>query len=245
MKYFLGTSTLNGKIVQEEFEEDELRERTEIVEKYEKVNEGSTIANEEDEAEVYKLSDRFGFLHEDADSIRLANSEKEKRLELKRESKWLTMLKNWNKYEHSIKFRKRVFKGIPDKFRSEVWKRLLNIDHVKQIDLDINRTYRNHIFFRRRYDMMQQALFHVLTAYAVYNTDLGYCQGMNHVAALLLMYFEEEDAFWALHALMTDQTHSMYGLFAPGFPKLFRLQKHHDTILKSLLPKLRQHLVRI
>jgi len=41
----------------------------------------------------------------------------------------------------------------------------------------------------------QQALFHVLAAYSMYNTDVGYCQGMSQIAALLLMYFNEEVCF--------------------------------------------------
>ena len=32
--------------------------------------------------------------------------------------------------------------------------------------------------FRERYNGRQQALFHVLAAYSVYNTEVGYCQGM-------------------------------------------------------------------
>lgn len=43
------------------------------------------------------------------------------------------------------------------------------------------------IFFCR-----QQALFHVLAAYSMYNTEVGYCQGMSEIAALLLMYLNEE-----------------------------------------------------
>ena len=38
----------------------------------------------------------------------------------------------------------------------------------------------------------QQALFHVLAAYSMYNTEVGYCQGMSQIAALLLMYLNEE-----------------------------------------------------
>jgi len=38
----------------------------------------------------------------------------------------------------------------------------------------------------------QQALFHVLAAYSMYNTEIGYCQGMSQIAALLLMYLNEE-----------------------------------------------------
>ena len=41
---------------------------------------------------------------------------------------------------------------------------------VRQIDLDVNRTYRNHIMFRERYNTKQQMLFRVLVAYSVYNS---------------------------------------------------------------------------
>lgn len=33
---------------------------------------------------------------------------------------------------------------------------------VRQIDLDVNRTYRDHIMFRQRYDIKQTELFNVL-----------------------------------------------------------------------------------
>lgn len=38
----------------------------------------------------------------------------------------------------------------------------------------------------------QQALFNILSAYSMYNTEVGYCQGMSQIAALLLMYMNEE-----------------------------------------------------
>ena len=47
------------------------------------------------------------------------------------------------------------------------------LDHsidIRQIDLDVNRTYRNHIMFRERYNTKQQMLFKVLVAYSVYNS---------------------------------------------------------------------------
>lgn len=45
----------------------------------------------------------------------------------------------------------------------------------------------------------------------MYNTEVGYCQGMSQIAALFLMYMDEEDAFWCLHALLVDKKHSMHG----------------------------------
>ncbi len=45
---------------------------------------------------------------------------------------------------------------------------------IRQIDLDVNRTYRNHIMFRERYNSRQVALFHVLAAYSMYNSEVGH-----------------------------------------------------------------------
>lgn len=82
---------------------------------------------------------------------------------------------------------------------------------IRQIDLDVNRTYRDHIMFRERYNLKQQALFNVLGAYSMYNAEIGYCQGMSQIAALLLMYLDEEDAFWALSILVSDEKYNMHG----------------------------------
>ncbi|XP_068526150.1 USP6 N-terminal-like protein isoform X4 [Anas acuta] len=174
------------------------------------------------------------------------------------------MLKSWEKYKNSEKFHRRIYKGIPLQFRGQVWSLLLDVPKMKkemkdfynelkcqargsspdirQIDLDVNRTYRDHIMFRDRYGVKQQSLFHVLAAYSIYNTEVGYCQGMSQITALLLMYMNEEDAFWALVKLLSGPKHAMHGFFIPGFPKLLRFQEHHDKILKKFLSKLKQHL---
>ena len=74
--------------------------------------------------------------------------------------------------------------------------------------------------------------------------QVGYCQGMSQIAALLLMYLNsEEDAFWALSQLMSCPKYSMHGFFIPGFPKLIRFQDHHDRILHKKLRRLQKHLV--
>uniref|UniRef100_A0A671RES9 USP6 N-terminal-like protein n=1 Tax=Sinocyclocheilus anshuiensis TaxID=1608454 RepID=A0A671RES9_9TELE len=218
-------------------------ERAEIIKKYEKGRHEGVHINPWEDADysIYKVTDRFGFLQPTHPESCLFP---------------LPMC--------ILQMMKRVYKGIPLKLRGQAWALLLDVEKVKeanyrkyekmkeqakkysteikQIDLDVNRTFRNHIMFMDRFGVKQQALFNVLAAYSVYNTEVSYCQGMSQIAAILLMYMNEEDAFWALSQLLTNQKHAMHGFFIPGFPKLQRFQVHHDKILSKLLPKLRKHL---
>ncbi|XP_074181092.1 USP6 N-terminal-like protein isoform X3 [Rhinolophus sinicus] len=214
------------------------QERAEIVAKYDRGREGAEIEPWEDaDYLVYKVTDRFGFLHEEELPYHNAAMER---------------------------FHRRIYKGVPLQLRGEVWSLLLEIPKMKeetrdlysklkhrargcspdirQIDLDVNRTFRDHIMFRDRYGVKQQSLFHVLAAYSIYNTEVGYCQGMSQITALLLMYMNEEDAFWALVKLFSGPKHAMHGFFVHGFPKLLRFQEHHEKILNKFLSKLKQHL---
>ncbi|XP_022348310.1 USP6 N-terminal-like protein isoform X1 [Enhydra lutris kenyoni] len=178
------------------------------------------------------------------------------------------MLRNWDHCGPSEKMRWHFYKGVHPQVRGQVWALLLDIEKVKsteqglykfcpqkmkeraqvfsknirQIDLDVNRTFRNHIMFRDCYGIRQRALFHVLRAYSVYDPEVGYCQGMSDIVAILVMFLGEEDAFWALAQLMTLETHAMHGFFAPGFPKLARFQRHHDDIVEKELKGLKKHL---
>ncbi|CAN9498799.1 unnamed protein product [Ophioblennius macclurei] len=241
-------------------------ERAEIISKYDRGRQDGVSIDPWEDADfnLYKVTDRFGFLHEKELPTPSALEAKQKLQELERAEKWLKMVKKWDKYKDSEKLVKRVYKGIPLQLRGQAWALLLDIEKVKgdnvgkyermkeqarsfsteikQIDLDVNRTFRNHIMFRDRLGVKQQALFHVLAAYSVYNTEVSYCQGMSQIAAILLMYLNEEDAFWALSQLLTSSRHSMHGFFIPGFPKLQRFQAHHDLILSKMLPKLKKHL---
>jgi hypothetical protein len=64
---------------------------------------------------------------------------------------------------------------------------------LRQIDLDINRTFRDNIAYKTRYCQRQVQLYNVLAAYSIYNTEIGYCQGMSGITALLLMYLSDEE----------------------------------------------------
>lgn len=118
--------------------------------------------------------------------------------------------------------------------------RLYSTD-ARQIDSDVNRQFREHLHYRERYSLKQKSLFNVLTAYAMYNNEVGYCQGMSGLAGVLLMYMDEEEAFWAMHVLLTEPKYAMHGLYKEGFPKLTRFLAHHDRILTKFMPKLKKH----
>lgn len=49
-----------------------------------------------------------------------------------------------------------------------------------------------------------EPLKRVLLAYSVRNREVGYCQSMNFLVALLLTLLDEEQAFWVLAAIVED-----------------------------------------
>ena len=147
------------------------------------------------------MTDRYGFIHDYKLPEKLTKYENQIReVEMKRREKWRKMITNWDFYKKKNydKLRDRVFKGIPNAVRGSAWLLLLDVPRIKdeqrgrydemfslgkqyskevrQIDLDINRTFRNNIMFRERYNIKQQELFRVLVAYSVYNQEVGYCQ---------------------------------------------------------------------
>lgn len=56
----------------------------------------------------------------------------------------------------------------------------------------------------------QRQLYNVLAAYSVYNTEVGYCQGMSTVAALLLMYLSDEEVIKTINNFLTHLLYKIY-----------------------------------
>jgi len=54
------------------------------------------------------------------------------------------------------------------------------------------------------------ALRRVLVAYSIRNREVGYCQSMNFLCAIILLHMTEEKAFWTLAGLVED-------ILPPGF----------------------------
>ena len=85
--------------------------------------------------------------------------------------------------------------------------------------------------FRERYSPSQTDLFSILTAHSVYNHQVGYCQGMSQIAAVLLMYINcDEDTFFAFGQLLLSSKYNMNAFFLPTFPKLDVFQKQLEKV---------------
>jgi hypothetical protein len=171
--------------------------------------------------------------------------------------------KLWSGYPHR-KLKSRVRKGIPNSIRGEAWMILSSAElrkkknegiyqnclrqpstHVKQIDLDINRCYRDNKMFQQRYGKGQVSLFNVLKAYSIYNPTLGYCQGMATISATFLLYLQEEDVFWLLVSVLSDEKYGLAGCFMDGFPRLLESFYVHERIIEKYLPKLFKHMQKV
>ncbi|KAG7473390.1 hypothetical protein MATL_G00095280 [Megalops atlanticus] len=121
-----------------------------------------------------------------------------------------------------------VRSGVPHEHRSKVWRWCVAF-HVKklrenvppdyyesllavarekqnpaskQIELDLLRTLPNNKHYASPESPGINKLRNVLLAFSWRNPDIGYCQGLNRLAAIALLYLDQEDAFWCLVAII-------------------------------------------
>ncbi|KAI0305591.1 rab-GTPase-TBC domain-containing protein [Multifurca ochricompacta] len=159
--------------------------------------------------------------------------------------------------ENSEQLARAIEKGIPSNLRGMVWQlmsaskdpeleatylKLLKetSTHEKAIMRDLGRTFPQHEFFTDGHGIGQENLFNVLKAYSIYDPQVGYCQGLPFVVAVLLLNMPDEEAFCLLVRLM--YSYDLRGHFLPEMPKL---QLHlFDRLIEELLPVLHVHFLR-
>jgi hypothetical protein len=116
-----------------------------------------------------------------------------------------------------------ILSGIPVALRREVWMERTGANTLiepgrfstlvaqegldssvrNEIAVDVERTMGNNVFFRN--GVGKEKLTDILVAYAHFNSDIGYSQGLNIIAGnLLLMLPSAEDAFWLLVAIIEN-----------------------------------------
>lgn len=106
-----------------------------------------------------------------------------------------------------------------------------------EIERDLCRTFPEHPFFQKEEGI--DALRRVLTAYAFRNPAIGYCQSMNIVCALMIMFMPEEHAFWAMTAVCEDLVPDYY---SPSMAGSATDQQVLEYLLGQHMPELRAHL---
>ncbi|CCG83355.1 Putative uncharacterized protein [Taphrina deformans PYCC 5710] len=82
----------------------------------------------------------------------------------------------------------------------------------------------------------------VLRAYSLYDPAVGYVQGLHMVAATLLLYCKDEEAFSLLVKLMKD--YNLRSLYLPDMPGLHIRLYQFDRMVEELLPAVHVHLIR-
>ncbi|KAJ2483001.1 GTPase-activating protein [Coemansia sp. RSA 2131] len=179
---------------------------------------------------------------------------------------WGNLINNYEGATRSEprKLARSVYRGIPKAVRGTVWqlmaksrddpelgarfRRLVaqrsepgseGASHEKQIRHDLARTFPKLDYFRDVDGAGQEGLFNVLRAYALFDPEVGYCQGLSFVVGPLLLNMPDEEAFCVLVKLM--YTYGLRGHFLPSMDDLQLRLYQFEHVLADALPWLSRH----
>lgn len=120
---------------------------------------------------------------------------------------------------------------------SDFWRKVQFI-----VDKDVVRTDRSNMFFRGENNPNVEIMRRILLNYAVFNPDMGYCQGMSDLVAPLLTEIQDEsDTFWCFVGLME---HTIF-ISSPRDEDMERQLMYLRELLRLMLPRFHQHLTRL
>ncbi|KAK0488526.1 rab-GTPase-TBC domain-containing protein [Armillaria novae-zelandiae] len=149
--------------------------------------------------------------------------------------------------------------GLPNRLRGEMWETLSGsiflrfsnpgyYDRIleenkgrtststEDIEKDLHRSLPEYAGYQSEEGI--GALRRVLQAYSFKNPELGYCQAMNILAAAILIYMSEEQAFWLLEVLC-DRL--LPGYYAPSMHGTLLDQRVFESLVQRCLPIIHDH----
>ncbi|KAF8074543.1 rab-GTPase-TBC domain-containing protein [Lyophyllum atratum] len=149
--------------------------------------------------------------------------------------------------------------GLPNRLRGEMWEALSGSMYLRfsnpgfyeellknnkgrtststeDIEKDLHRSLPEYAGYQSEEGI--NALRRVLQAYSFKNPELGYCQAMNILAAAVLIYMSEEQAFWLLEVLC-DRL--LPGYYAPSMHGTLLDQRVFESLVQRTLPIIHDH----
>lgn len=153
---------------------------------------------------------------------------------------------------------KAAVSGFPSDMRGDVWSHLISPESrslkekyvkllnercensvEKDISKDICRTF---IIIPGFTECQGRRLYNVLKAYSRFDSEVGYCQGINYIAGLILLYIMDEAvAFCLLVDIM--KRYRWRELYIKGMPKLVKLTRMLEKRISTELPQLTSHFI--
>jgi hypothetical protein len=152
----------------------------------------------------------------------------------------------------------RVQRGVPAEHRGQIWLsisdsldahldvlywQLLNehCSYERAINQDLGRTFPEIPMFKT--EEVRKQLYNIMKAYSIYDSEVGYCQGISFIAGLFLIQnMKEELAFTIFVRLM--ESYNLRTLFTPKMPGLMLLIYQFNAIFQTYIPALYFHFYR-
>ncbi|KAJ1978067.1 hypothetical protein H4R34_003338 [Dimargaris verticillata] len=171
---------------------------------------------------------------------------------------WSTVIHNYHMVsrEAYAVLTSRVQRGIPSRLRGTTWQVMSrststylqklysqlvldNSPYEKLIVRDLPRTFPHIPVFRNEGGEGQKRLFNVLKAYSLYDSEVGYCQGLGFILGPLILNMPECEAFCVLVRLM--ETYDMRTMFTEDMSGLHLRLFQFTELLKQIAPDLYDH----
>ncbi|KAI0700129.1 TBC-domain-containing protein [Cerioporus squamosus] len=149
--------------------------------------------------------------------------------------------------------------GLPNRLRGEMWETLSGSLYLRfenpgyyerllaenegrtntsteEIEKDLHRSLPEYSAYQSEEGI--SALRRVLQAYSFKNPETGYCQAMNILAAAILIYMSEEQAFWLLEVIC-DRL--LPGYYSPSMHGTLLDQRVFESLVHRCLPIIYDH----